>query len=226
MRLWQSVGPQPAEVDNDNSEGHAKPSEKRPKRSKSFSQDDTFDQGYKPSSDDDHDPEVAGIDGQETYTVVGSNPVRLAYSHYLAHTWLPSDQNHLCPVFKDDDNVVFCIPSMSNSSTKGKMQYGARKPVFIHIGKVADEKIAVVYSQCDKPGNFWPKERFHGILLTKHSLGFQKEENADPEQGERSHKRLCDCAWALLQIPILKSFKLTTKNMWTFVQSLHGENQE
>jgi len=233
LRLWKSGGPKPPEADNDNSKGNAKPRGKQPKTSKSLNQDDTMDQTSQASWGDEQDRETFGKDSQENYTVAGSNlevpqdPLRLAYANYLAHTWLPSDQKHLCPVFKDEDNVVFCIPSMSKSSTKAALQYGGKKPVFIHIGKIGDEEVAVVCSQCDKPRPFWPKERFLGTHLTQPSLGFQhQEENADIEQGAGSHKKLCPCAWALLQIPNLKSFISPTKNIWDVVELLHDQNRE
>jgi hypothetical protein len=124
LLLWKSVRPKPPEADNDNSEGNAKPRGQRRQKSTSLNQDDTMDQASQSSSHDEEERDAFERDSPENYTGAGSNlnvpedPVRLAYAKYLAHTWLPSDQNDVCPVFKDENNVVFCIPSMSKSSTK------------------------------------------------------------------------------------------------------------
>ena len=157
-------------------------------------------------------------------TVSHEERVRKAYANYLSNVWLPAEQKCLCPVYKDEKNMVFCIPSMQENSLTGAMIYNEQQPVFIHIGKLPDEQCAVVCSQCHpQTEGFWPKYRFEGIALEEPCPGFQ-ERTADTEQ----LKPLCTHAWSLLSIPNRKgnSMPANRTNLWQVAETLRGPHEE
>ena len=149
--------------------------------------------------------------------------LRGAYADYLTHKWL-RESKHLCPVYKDTDTVVFCIPSWKECRDTGKMIYDEQEPIFIHIGQFHNKKCAVVCSKCDKLPGFWPKSHFRGIQVREKSLGFQMPERHGRTAPTEPFKPLCVCAFALLSIPSKKCNRTpTSTDMWEVAQSLHGE---
>ena len=149
--------------------------------------------------------------------------LRGAYADHLTNVWLRGSK-HLCPVYKDVDTVVFCIPSWTECRETGEMIYDEQEPIFIHIGHLHNNKCAVVCSKCDKPAGFWPKSHFHGIQVCEESLGFQIPERHGRTAPTESFKPLCVCAFALLSIPSKKCNRTpTSTDMWEVAQSLHGE---
>jgi len=149
--------------------------------------------------------------------------LRDAYADHLTNIWL-RESKHLCPVYKDVETVVFCIPSWTECRETGEMIYDEQEPIFIHIGQFHNKKCAVVCSKCDKLSGFWPKSHFRGIQVCEQSLGFQMPERHGRTAPTESFKPLCVCAFALLSIPSKKCNRTpTSTDMWEVAQSLHGE---
>ena len=149
--------------------------------------------------------------------------VRLSYVNHLSNVWLEG-QKYLCPVYKDDRSMVFCMPSMTEIRATGKMLYNEEEPVFIHIGKLPDEQCAVVCSKCHpQMGGFWPKFRFEGTSMEEPCLGFQKRTFATEQL-----KPLCTHTWALFSIPKRKGFSVPVNptNLWKVAEALHGPSEE
>jgi hypothetical protein len=149
-----------------------------------------------------------------------------AYAEYLSNVWL-QNSNGLCPVFRDPENMVYCLPSWSCSKISGDMTYDEEEPIFIHIGKRSNDQCAVACSNCDGLSGFWPKHRFSGIKLEKPSLGFQMSECAGHRTPIHHFKPLCPCAYALLCIPSRKKFRWgANQTLWEVAESIHGGKTE
>jgi hypothetical protein len=147
------------------------------------------------------DSNMQGLSGDEDGfddPAVNSDVCReeLQYANHLANIFFIG--RCVYPVYKDEKNLVFCIPSMS-SSPDGRLHYGA-EPVFIHLAQFDDGTCAVQCSACDKPAGFWPNNFYQGMYSVQKSSGFQSSVDTPPIL-----KALCKCAWALFAIPSRKN---------------------